>query len=186
MIQYVDGIITICIELALGLFWHNLHFSNTHSMNKILLMLRQHKLINYWIVVVTTFMKVNFQYCCISHKINTLKMLKQWYSLSQHFYNPVKYWNIKWANNKHWFNINQILHLINVETTNSTILTLIHSKSIQDCIYIVPYKLYKILEFRELASLIALLGCLSLELLRWECYSGRALQDVLMWCNLWT
>jgi hypothetical protein len=48
--------------------------------------------------------------------------------------------NIKWANNKHWFNINQILHLINVETTSSIVLTLIHSKSIQHCIYIV-YKM---------------------------------------------
>ncbi len=37
----------ICIELALGLFWHNLHFFNMHSMDKILSMLRQHKLINY-------------------------------------------------------------------------------------------------------------------------------------------
>ncbi len=45
---------------------------------------------------------------------------------------------------KHWFNINQILHLISVETTNSIVLTLIHSKSIQHFIYIVPYKLYKI------------------------------------------
>ncbi len=27
---------------------------------------------------------------------------------------------------------------------------------------------------------------LSLSLLRWECCSGRALQDFLMWCNLWT
>jgi len=80
LIQYVDGIITICIELTLGLFWYNLHFFNTHSMNKILLMLTQHKLINNWIDVVTTFIKVDFQCCCISHKINTLKMLKQWYS----------------------------------------------------------------------------------------------------------
>jgi len=70
--------------------------------------------------------------------------------------------NIKWANNKHWFNINQILHLISVETTSSIILTLIHSKSIQDCIYIVPYKLYKILEFPALASLVALVVCVSL------------------------
>ncbi len=84
LIQYVDGTITICIELALGLFWHNLHFFNTHSKNKILSMLRQHKLISYWIDVVTTFIKVEFQCCCISYKINTLKMLKQWYSLSQH------------------------------------------------------------------------------------------------------
>jgi len=52
--------------------------------------------------------------------------------------------NIKWANNKHWFNINQILHLISVETTSSIVLTLIHSKSIQHFIYIVPYKLYNI------------------------------------------
>ncbi len=52
--------------------------------------------------------------------------------------------NIKWANNKHWFNINQILHLISVETTNSIVLTLIHSKSIQHFICIVQYKLYKI------------------------------------------
>jgi hypothetical protein len=36
LIQYVDGIITICIELALGLFWHNLHFFDMHSMGKIL------------------------------------------------------------------------------------------------------------------------------------------------------
>ncbi len=56
----------------------------------------------------------------------------------------MKCYNIKWANNKHWFNINQILHLISVETTNSIVLTLIHSKSIQHFIYIVPYKLYKI------------------------------------------
>ncbi len=52
--------------------------------------------------------------------------------------------NIKWANNKHWFNINQILHLISVKTTSNIVLTLIHSKSIQHFIYIVPYKLYKI------------------------------------------
>ncbi len=52
--------------------------------------------------------------------------------------------NIKWANNKHWFKINQILHLISVETTSSIVLTLIHSKSIQHFIYIVPYKLYNI------------------------------------------
>jgi hypothetical protein len=52
--------------------------------------------------------------------------------------------NIKWANNKHWFNINQILHLISVETTNNIVLTLIHNKSIQHFIYIVPYKLYNI------------------------------------------
>jgi len=56
----------------------------------------------------------------------------------------MKYCNIKWANNKHWFNINQILHLISVETTSSIVLTLIHSKSIQHFIYIVPYKLCKI------------------------------------------
>jgi hypothetical protein len=111
LIQYVDDIITICIDLALGLFRHNLHIFNTHSMDKILSMLRQHKLISYWIDVVTTFIKVDFQCRCISHKINTLKMLKQWYSLSQHEYNPMKCCNIKWANNKHWFNINQILHL---------------------------------------------------------------------------
>jgi len=61
LIQYVDGTITICIELALGLFWHNLHFFNTHSKNKILSMLRLHKLISYWIDVVTTFIKVEFQ-----------------------------------------------------------------------------------------------------------------------------
>ncbi len=52
--------------------------------------------------------------------------------------------NIKWASNKHWFNINQILYLINVETTSNIILTLIHNKSIQHFIYIIPYKLYKI------------------------------------------
>jgi hypothetical protein len=52
--------------------------------------------------------------------------------------------NIKWANNKHWFNINQILHLISVETTSTIVLTLIHNKSIQHYTYIVPYKLYKI------------------------------------------
>jgi hypothetical protein len=52
--------------------------------------------------------------------------------------------NIKWTNNKHWFNINQILHLISVKIINTIVLTLIHSKSIQHCIYIVPYKLYKI------------------------------------------
>jgi hypothetical protein len=78
LIQYVDGIITIFIELALGLFWHNLHFFNAHSMDKILSMLRQHKLISYWIDVVTTFIKVDFQCHCISHKINELQMLKQW------------------------------------------------------------------------------------------------------------
>jgi len=33
---HVDGIITICIELTLGLFWHNLHFFDMHSMDKIL------------------------------------------------------------------------------------------------------------------------------------------------------
>ncbi len=59
-------------------------------------------------------------------------------------YNPMKCCNIKWTNNKHWFNINQILHLISVETTSTIVLTLIHSKSIQHCIYIVSYKLYKI------------------------------------------
>ncbi len=56
----------------------------------------------------------------------------------------MKCYNIKWANNKHWFNINQILHLISVQTTSSIVLTLIHSKSIQHFIYIVPYNLYKI------------------------------------------
>jgi hypothetical protein len=50
--------------------------------------------------------------------------------------------DIKWANNKHRFNINQILHLISVESTSSIVLTLIHSKSIQHYICIVPHKLY--------------------------------------------
>jgi hypothetical protein len=71
LIQYVDDIITICIELTLGLFWHNLHSFNMHSMDKILSILRQDKLISYWIDVVTTFIKMDFQCCCISHKINT-------------------------------------------------------------------------------------------------------------------
>jgi len=53
--------------------------------------------------------------------------------------------NMKWANNKHWFNINQILNLISVETTSTIDLTLIHSKSIQHCIYIV----YKMLSPRN-------------------------------------
>ncbi len=76
LIQYVDGIITICIELVLGLFWHNLHFFNMHSMDKILSMMKQHKLISYWIDDVITFIKMDFQCHCISHKSNTLKCLK--------------------------------------------------------------------------------------------------------------
>jgi hypothetical protein len=56
----------------------------------------------------------------------------------------MRWCNIKWASNKRWFNINQILYLINVETTSNIILTLIHNKSIQQLIYIVLYKLYKI------------------------------------------
>jgi hypothetical protein len=56
----------------------------------------------------------------------------------------MRWCNIKWASNKRWFNINQILYLINVETTSNIILTLIHNKSIQHFIYIVLYKLYKI------------------------------------------
>jgi hypothetical protein len=137
LIQYVDGIITTCIELALGLFWNNLDFFNTHSMDEILSMLRQHKLINYWVDVVTTFIKVNFQCYYISHKINTLKMLK-WYSLSQHWYNRTMCCDIKWENNNHWFNVNQIFHFISVKSTISIVLTLIHSNLIQHCIYIVP------------------------------------------------
>ncbi len=49
LIPYVHGIITIYIELTLGLFWHNLHFFHTHSMDKIFLMLKQHELITYWL-----------------------------------------------------------------------------------------------------------------------------------------
>jgi hypothetical protein len=152
LIQYVDGIITICIELALGLFWHNLHFFNMHSMDKILSMPRQHKLIIYWIDVVVTFIKMDFQCHCISHKINKSRIFKQWHSLSQHWYDPMKCYNIKWANNKYWFNINQILHLIIVETISNIVLTLIHSKSIQHCIYIVPY-IYIYIKWKKTPSL---------------------------------
>jgi len=99
----------------------------------------------------------------------------------------MKCYNIKWTNNKHWFNINQILHLISVETTSSIVLTLIHSKSIQDYIYIVPYKLYKIPEFRAGVFCCSSRVCVSLELLRWECCYGRASSVErfrMFWCGV--
>jgi len=78
----VHGIITICIGLTLGLFWHNLHSFHAHSMDKIFSMLKQCKFVGYWFHVVIAFVMLDFPCCCISHKIQVFKMLRRWYSFS--------------------------------------------------------------------------------------------------------